>query len=45
MSAREKFTSLKFNNIVIFIYDDDWISGVEYEVKDNQETKNKDYNE
>ena len=28
--AREKVTSLKFNNRAIFIYDNDWIVGVEY---------------
>ena len=33
MAARDKVTLLKFNNIAGVIYDNDWISGVEYEDK------------
>ena len=31
MAACDKVTSLKFNNILGVIYNNDWIAGVEYE--------------
>ena len=39
MGAREKVTELKFENRAVVIYDYDWIAGVEYENKseDNSE--------
>ena len=37
MASHEEFTSLKFNNIVGFIYDNDWITRLEYEGEYNNE--------
>ena len=31
INARDKFTSLKFKNRAVVIYDNYWIAGVEYE--------------
>ena len=40
MAAYDKVTSLKFNNILGVVHDNNWISGVEYE---DTEDENKDY--